>query len=225
MLNLEQILQALQSDPSARRTAATGAAAGAAGLAAGMLMGRGERRMLGNVAKYGAVAALGGLAVHVLTGRRGAGSDAAAGAPSIPPPVAGADGPVDASAGEARMLARAMISAAKADGSIDADEKARIFARLEAMGADAETKAFVFDELSKPLDIEAVIADASTPERAVQIYAASLAALEVDSPAERAYLEMLSARLGVDPSLAADIRAQLQDERAEGGAPADLRSS
>lgn len=100
-----------------------------------------------------------------------------------------------------------MIAAAKSDGKIDAEEKAAIFERLNAMDLDGETKAFVFDELSAPLDINAVVAGADTPEHAAEIYAASLVAIEADTAAEKAYLQMLAARLELAPDLVAEIHA------------------
>ena len=71
-------------------------------------------------------------------------------------------------------ILRAMIAAAKADGHIDAVEQQKIFGKLDAMDLGTEDKAFVIDELRKPLDIDAVVAAATTPELAVEIYAASL---------------------------------------------------
>ena len=76
-----------------------------------------------------------------------------------------------------KTLVRAMISAAKADGQIDAEEKDAIFKRLETMPLSPAEKAFVFDELASPLDIDAVVARADTPEHAAEIYAASLVAM------------------------------------------------
>jgi len=98
-------------------------------------------------------------------------------------------------------ILRAMIAAAKADGHIDADEQRRIFGKLDELDLDMEEKAFVMDELRKPLDIDAVVAAASTPELAVEIYAASVLAIDPDDPAEQAYLAMLASRLKLDPGL------------------------
>jgi len=100
-----------------------------------------------------------------------------------------------------------MIAAAKADGKIDADEKARIFERLNSLNLDSDSKAFVFDELSAPLDINAVVAGADTPEHAAEIYAASLVAIEADTAAERAYLQMLAARLELDEAFVTEVHA------------------
>lgn len=107
------------------------------------------------------------------------------------------------------LLLRAMISAAKADGQIDSDEQRRIFERLGDADLDAEARAFLFDELGKPLDLEALVQGVDRPEVAAEVYAASLLAIEVDSPAERGYLQMLSGRLGLEDGLARQIEAEV----------------
>lgn len=199
MFNIDSIVKALQSDQQTQRTVVTGAA----GLAAGMLLsGGGLGRLVGNTAKLGAAAAIGGLAWSAWQKYQQNQSGAATSAPEsfIPPPGA-------AQEELGRSLVRAMIAAAKADGRIDADEKDRIFKRLETMPLSAEEKAFVFDELSRPLDIEAVVRSADTPEHAAEIYAASLVAAVPDSPAEQEYLATLASRLKLDPALVQHIHA------------------
>ena len=208
MFDIDGILKALQTDPNARRQATTGAMAGAAGLAAGMLMGKSGGKLLGKATKYGAIAALGGLAYHAWQRSQAKTSTTVSGdygpAPAeeafLPPPQ-------DEAAHDAlaQSLVRAMIAAAKADGRIDAEENQRIFARLEAMDLDPQSKAFVFDELSAPLNLDAVVAGADTPEHAAEIYAASLVAMDADTPAEKAYLQMLAARLGLEPALVEEM--------------------
>lgn len=224
MFDVNKIINALQTDPNAQRTALAGGGGFAAGLATSMLMGKSGRKMLGKAAKYGAVAAVGGLAYHAWNqhrqkqaGAQGqAAPQAAASAPAVtgdyeaaPHGTAFLPAPSDETAQEAlgQALVRAMIAAAKADGKIDPEEKAAIFERLNAMELDATAKAFVFDELSAPLDINAVIAGADTPEHAAEIYAASLVAIEADTAAEKAYLQMLAARLELAPELVAEIHA------------------
>mgnify|MGYP006286549255 CR=1 FL=1 len=231
MFDVNGILNALQTDPNARRTAMAGGGGFAAGLATSMLAGKKGRKMMGKAAKYGAVAALGGLAYHAWQNRnKQAGQTAEPGGPAAPAPAQaiGADyaaapaasnflpAPADEAAQDAlgQALVRAMIAAAKADGKIDADEKQAIFERLNTMDLDAGSKAFVFDELSASLDINAVIAPATTPELAAEIYAASLVAIEADTPAEQAYLQMLAARLELDPGLVEEIHRTADAEPA-----------
>ncbi|MDP3316688.1 MAG: tellurite resistance TerB family protein [Devosia sp.] len=200
MFNIDGIVKALQSDPNMQKNLMTGAA----GMAAGMLMsGGGLGKMVGNVAKAGAVAAVGGLAWSAWQNyqKNKPGTAAASSEEAfVPPPQASYQREE-----LGKSLVRAMISAAKADGQIDAEEKSRIFQRLEAMPLSAEEKAFVFDELSSPLDIDAVAARADTPEHASEIYAASLVAMKPDTPAERAYLDALAYKLKLDPALVTEI--------------------
>lgn len=204
MFNVDQILKALQTDPNTQRTAATGAA----GLAAGMLLSGGKPgKLLGNAVKIGAVAAVGGLAYKAWQNYQ-AKQPGHAGAPT-----SGEEAFIPAPSQETareelgKSLVRAMIAAAKADGRIDSDEKDAIFKKLETMALSAEEKAWVFDELSSPLDINAVAARADTPEHAAEIYAASLVAITADTPAERAYLDALAGKLKLDPALVSEIHA------------------
>ncbi|HTN60563.1 MAG TPA: tellurite resistance TerB family protein [Devosia sp.] len=199
MFNIDQILKALQTDPNTQRTALTGAA----GLAAGMLLGGGNAgKLLGSAVQLGAVAAVGGLAYKAWQNHQQNQAGAAT-APSqdafIPPASATAHEELG------KTMVRAMIAAAKADGKIDGDEKEAIFARLEAMTLSAEEKAWVFDELSSPLDINAVVARADTPALASEIYAASLVAISADTASERAYLDALATKLKLEPGLVDEI--------------------
>jgi uncharacterized membrane protein YebE (DUF533 family) len=208
MFNIDQILKTLQTDPNAQRNALSGAA----GLAAGMLLSGGKPgKLLGSAAKAGALAAVGGLAYkawqNYQLGHTGAGP--------APREDAFIPAPTDTQAHEelGKTLVRAMIAAAKADGRIDADEKEAIFSKLKTMPLSPEEKAWVFDELSTPLDINAVVAHADTPEHAAEIYAASLVAISADTAAEQAYLEALAIKLKLDPALVAEIHRQA-DEKA-----------
>lgn len=101
---------------------------------------------------------------------------------------------------KATLIVEAMINAAKADGSIDQSEAQRIAGKLQEEGADAEAREFITAEMRKPPDTESLIAKAQTPERAVEVYAASLLAIEVDTPAERDYLRRLADGLGLAPT-------------------------
>lgn len=199
MFNIDGIVKALQSDKNLQKNVMTGAA----GLAAGMLLSGGKLgKLVGSTAKVGAVAAIGSLAWQAWQNyqKNQPGAPSSSQDAFVPPPQASYQ-----TEELGKTLVRAMIAAAKADGQIDAEEKDRIFKRLETMQLTAEEKAFVFDELSSPLDIDAVVARADTPEHAAEIYAASLVAMVPDTPTERAYLETLSTRLNLPPALVAEI--------------------
>jgi uncharacterized membrane protein YebE (DUF533 family) len=102
-----------------------------------------------------------------------------------------------------------MISAAKADGDIDQQEMQRIVGRLKDAGMDAEAQAWVLGELSRPLDLDALVADIPNPELAAEVYAASLLAVEVDTPAERDYLARLAQRTGLQPAVVRQIHQSM----------------
>jgi uncharacterized membrane protein YebE (DUF533 family) len=102
-------------------------------------------------------------------------------------------------------LVRAMVGAAKADGHIDAAEQRRLFAEVERLGLDAEAKAYVFDLLTRDVDLQSLAAAVSSPEQGAELYLAARLAIDADQPAERAYLDALAQRL----RLPAELRATL----------------
>jgi uncharacterized membrane protein YebE (DUF533 family) len=182
-------------------------AGGIAGGLAGLLLGRG-------VLQYGGMGVLGGLAYKAYRDWQAKQDAAAAQAPSagsvpmIPPPADSPFAPANAPQGEsalAETLVVAMVAAAKADGHIDEEERARIADRLQRDGMTAEETAFLERELAAPMDVERLVKAARTREQAVEIYTASLLAIRTDNAAERGYLAMLAARLGLEPDLAASI--------------------
>lgn len=197
------VVEKVKTDPNARNAAMIGAG----GLAAGMLAGAAAPRFTGALAKLGGVAAVGGLAYYAWK-RHQAGQLDAPHAGAIEPPPAGFL-PHDGEEKQrlARVTLKAMINAAKADGQIDSDEKAKLFDRLGQVDLSGDERAFLFDELARPLDTAGLIAEATSPAIAAQIYAASLLAIDPDRPAEQAYLRDLADKLGVAPALAAEIRA------------------
>ena len=52
--------------------------------------------------------------------------------------------------------------------------------------------------MARPLDLKALLHEVSSPQMAAEVYAASLLAIEVDTPAERGYLSQLAQGLGLD---------------------------
>lgn len=193
---------------------ATGGVAG--GLAGILLGGKTSKKMAKGAVKLGGTAALAGLAYKAYTQWQASKNQApAAEAPAAmkditPKPEGTPFLPSIADERQSMSLAilRAMIAAAKADGHIDAEEQRRIFGKLDELSLDTEEKAFVIDELRKPLDIDAVVKAATTPELALEIYAASVLAIDPDDPAEQAYLAMLASRLKLDPGLRQAVEAE-----------------
>lgn len=106
----------------------------------------------------------------------------------------------------AKLMIRAMIQAAKADGEIDAEEQAKI---IEYIGeADAEELAYVREQLAAPLDPMALAREATEQTKA-QIYSMSLMAITVDNMAEVQYLDTLAAALGLTDEMRAQVHRQM----------------
>lgn len=107
-------------------------------------------------------------------------------------------------------LLTAMISAAKADGEVDRSESQRILGQMEQAGLSADEKSFVLSELTKPLDVEALVRQATTPEVAAQIYTASAILIDEANEAERAYLSNLAERLKLDPAFVDELKREMK---------------
>lgn len=182
-----------------------------AGGLAGLVLGRGFG---GSLLKYGGMALIGGLAYKAWrdyqeSQRSRHGPSGGYGpADFAPPPADSPFAPANAPQGPASLaetLIVAMIAAAKADGHIDAEERGRIYRRLEEGGLQPDEVAFLQRELTEPVDVERIVAGARTKEEAVEIYAASLMAVRSDTPQEREYLAMLAGRLELEPGLVESI--------------------
>lgn len=175
-----------------------------AGGALAVLLGTGAgRRVAGTAATLGGVAALGKIAADAYAtwqARQGAG-EAAAGAP-----IVALDG--EAAEQRGRLLLRAMLAAARADGHIDSAERARIQRLTMQLGLDDELRLMIDAELARPLDLAELAAGAGDPAAATEVYLASLAVIDLNHPDERAHLDQLAAALGLDPALAAELEAR-----------------
>ncbi len=185
-------------------------AIGGLGALAGLLLGG-----RGGAVGTGALAFLGSLAYGALKKSQGAGAPAATPAALEneaplgvrPPQTAEEEAELQDTA---LLVIRAMVNAAKADGQIDGGEMSRIMGKLKEAGTDDEAQKFMISEMQKPFDADGLIRDVNKlgkPEVAIEVYAASLLAIEVDTPAEREYL----ARLASELRIPADAVKQVHD--------------
>jgi uncharacterized membrane protein YebE (DUF533 family) len=186
-------------------------AVGGLGALAGALLGG----MRGSPAKGAlggaAMAVLGQIAMSAL--QKGMGGGAASAQPGLA--ETGASGFQEASVEEitgdarAELLLRAMINAAKADGQIDGTEMNNILGKLDEAGAGQDAKDFVLAEMRRPLDLDGLVAGVNSPDTAAAVYAASVMAIRVDTPAEETYLSQLAARLKIPAQVQASLNASL----------------
>lgn len=183
------VRERLETDPKARL-----AAAGAGGLLlAGLLGTRGGRKIIGGVAKTGAVAALGALAYRTWQGRQ----DPAEGE-EVDARAAGyvAQDTQDKQFSEA--IVRVMIAAAHADGVLDEVERAALIAEMDRMGASEAERALLTQPMSDDDLYDKIVYSALSPNHAAQLYAAASVVAGVKDEKEKAFLKKLADRLGVD---------------------------
>ncbi len=111
---------------------------------------------------------------------------------------------------QAEILLKAMLSAAKADGVIDEEEKRKI---TEHLGDVSDEEAnFVRQELEAPLDTQGLIN--SVPRgMEQQVYFMSLLAIDLDSNEEAHYLDELAKGLNISQDICNQIHEKV-------GAPA-----
>ncbi|WP_414832551.1 tellurite resistance TerB family protein [Afifella sp. YEN Y35] len=213
-------------------SALKGALAG--GLATYLLGSKRGRKLGGKAVKYGGMALVAGLAYKAWQNHQAKSAGelppqqqpqqhpqiAHQPAQELPSPEGTAFAPDGHEAEDrARLILSAMIAAAKADGYIDQDEQEAIYGRIEALDLDSEDKGLLFDEMRRPLSIDDLVERTPNQEVATEVYAASLLAIDPDHPAERAYLDMLAARLGLPEALTHEVR-RATDEVQEDGVPA-----
>jgi len=110
----------------------------------------------------------------------------------------------------ALVMIRSMLTAAKADGQIDAGEQERILGKLNDAGADQNMRQYIQDELQKPVDIDGLASEVDSPHMATEVYTASLFAIDVDTPGEQAYMNKLADRLGLPATLVKQLHDSLE---------------
>lgn len=196
-----------------------GSAAG--GLVALLMSNKKARKMGGKALTYGGLAAVGGLAYKAWSDHK----SAQQGAQPAPVPATAATqthipaAPVDSGfdiasqtdsdGSDLRLtLVRAMISSAKSDGHIDADEHTRIQAHIQSLDLSGDEKGFLFDQLSAPSDPITIARLANNDAQAAEIYVASALAVDSDTPEEKRYLDRLSDALRLPDGLRAQLDAQ-----------------
>lgn len=107
---------------------------------------------------------------------------------------------------EAELLIRAMINAAKADGSIDQTEQDKIVSKLGDISS-AERQ-FLRQEFAARLNVKDFI---NTVPRGIeqQVYAVSLMAIDLDTNPEAHYLHELAQGLGISKDMSNRIHAKV----------------
>ena len=108
----------------------------------------------------------------------------------------------------ALLLLEAMVFAARADGHIDEEEKARIQDTAASLFPGQSLSRLLDGLMDSPIDPAALAARVRDPEEGRDLYRLSCAVVNVDNFMERSYLDGLGQALGID----AQERAQLEKE-------------
>lgn len=96
---------------------------------------------------------------------------------------------------DAPLLIRAMIAAIHADGQVEAQERARVLAAINAAPLSEDDRAGLEAQVDEPECLEVLVRQLASPRQAVRFYAASAMAVGRARPITRAYLTYLAQRL------------------------------
>ncbi len=107
---------------------------------------------------------------------------------------------------DAKLIMLAMLNAAKADGQIEQKELDMIVGNMKESGLGSEASSFIISQLQAPMATNDLVqAVRGRPDMAAQIYSASLMAIEVDTEAERRYLDNLARAMGLSQRVVQNI--------------------
>ncbi|RPD88167.1 tellurite resistance TerB family protein [Luteimonas sp. 100069] len=175
------------------------------GGALGLLLGK--NRKTRKLASYGGLAAIGVMAYKAYGDYQKQQGGVAAPAPRtvdrLPAPQADI---------HSQAILKALVAAAKADGHIDARERALIEGEFERIEEGADVQNWLHAELQKPLDPAEVASAAGTPEIASEMYLASALVIDDSNFMERSYLDELARQLRLAP----ELRTRLEQEARAG---------
>ena len=163
---------------------------------------KGMRDQFLNAGDASSAAGMGGL-MSALGGGMAGGAEQTS---SMIDAMTGTTAATDAMEENAKLMIRAMIQAAKADGEIDDTERAKIMEHMGDIG-DAE-RAFIEAELAAPVDPMALAQDTSQ-QMAAQVYASALMTVQVDSLKEADYLNTLANALNLSEETRARVHGAM----------------
>lgn len=108
----------------------------------------------------------------------------------------------------ARRMIQVMAAAANADGMMDEREEQAILDRLRGLDISQEERLYLLDELHHPKNVATLVAGISNPATARAMYTLACATIEIDTEAERAWLDDLANGLGLSPAVQKFIEEQ-----------------
>lgn len=180
------------------------------GGALGMMLGsKRGRKMGGQAIKYGALAGVGVLAYKAYQNYQSNNQNA-------PQPSMGQQGqPLEQLQGQAQEqrgleILQAMIMAARADGHIDANERALLTQEIEKLGPDDELHNWIQQQFNAPLDARALARSSDSPQASREIYIVSAIMIDDQNPMERAWLDQLASALQLEAGITRELDQQVR---------------
>ena len=178
-------------------------AAGGLGALLGALMG-GSKSTTVNSLGGGMMGLLGMMAYKALKNSMGGSSSTSAASGASTQAYTPATPQQQAS--DAEIILLAMIDAAKADGQVDADEFNKIMNSIKSSGVGQDGVNYVLQKLQGPMETAKIVsATQGRPDLAAQVYSASLMTIDVDTDAERNYLDKLARAMGLNQQVIQNI--------------------
>ena len=105
----------------------------------------------------------------------------------------------------ATLILKGMINAAKAGSQIGHEETQTMISLIRESNCCNDTQKLIFEEMQLPLNLDRLVNEIPNESVAALVYAASLFAIEVDTPAELEYLEQFVQRTGLDARVAQQL--------------------
>lgn len=105
----------------------------------------------------------------------------------------------------ATLILKGMINAAKAGSQIGHEETHTMISLIRESNCCNDTQKLIFEEMQLPLNLDRLVNEIPNESVAALVYAASLFAIEVDTPAELEYLEQFVQRTGLDARVAQQL--------------------
>ena len=115
----------------------------------------------------------------------------------------------------ARLLLRAMVFAARADGHIDATEQERISKVVAQMAPGQDTNALLGQLLNAPIDPAALAAENRPAEQGEDLYRLSCMIVDIDHFMERSYLDALAAALKISEARKGQLEEEARQAKAQ----------
>ncbi|MGB3619745.1 MAG: tellurite resistance TerB family protein [Ketobacter sp.] len=209
-VNVNQIINSVTSQLQGSQSAPGGVDIKSllGGGALGLLVGSKRGRKMGTKAlKYGALAGIGVLAWKAYQNHQNGVGQAQSTSKTQGQPLEQLQGQSEQQRG--LEILQAMIMAARADGHIDADERALLTREIEKLGPDDELQAWLQQQFDAPLDAAALAAQADSPQAAREIYLVSAVMIDDQNPMERAWLDQLGSALQLPSAMMLELDRQV----------------